>query len=161
MMKMLQSMMGGMGGEGNQSSPGDLPFNPEELFQHTGLPSWATGMLFGGQKAPPTAAEQKSQRSWRIIHVVVSVLAGLYMLFALNKSFQTYGKNPPAPATFQNPFAVFIMAELILQSTRIFTAGQAQPRGPQLWFQMLKQLARDGAIIVFMLGCASWWRSYT
>lgn len=165
MMQMLQSLMGNMGGEAGQggpnNNPGGLPFSPDELAQHTGLPSWATGMLFGGEKAPPTQAEQKTLRLWKILHVVVAVLSGAYMLFAMDRSVRTYGKNPPAPPTFQNPFMVFIMAQLLLQGTRILVAGQAERQGIGLWFQMLKQLARDGAIIVFMLGCASWWKGYS
>jgi len=162
MMQMLSSMMAGMGGEGaDPNNPGGMPFNPDDLAKQSGIPSWATSMLFGSQKTPPTPAEQSTMRMWRIIHAVVAVLAGIYMVFTISKSTQTFGAGPPAPATFQNPFVVFLMAELLLQSSRVLTAGQAGKRGPGLWFQMLKELAGDGAIIVFMLGVASWWTDST
>lgn len=157
MMQMLQQMMSGIGGEGDPNNPGGLPFNPDDLAQHTGLPSWVMNMFLGGQKAPPSPAEERSQRMWRIIHIVVALVSGLYMLFTINKSTLTFGAQPPAPATFQNPFVVFMMAELLLQSTRIITAGPTGKRGPGLWYQMLKELAGDGAVMVFMLGVASWW----
>jgi GET complex subunit GET2 len=162
MTQMLQSLMGNMSGDpgqgGAHNNPGGLPFSPDDLAQATGLPSWATGMMFGGGKAPPTPAQQQSQRMWKTLHVVVAVLCGVYMLFAVNRSTRTFGSDPPAPPTFQNPFMVFIMAQLLLQGTRILSAGQAEKKGIGLWFQMLKQLARDGAVVVFMLGCASWWK---
>ena len=173
MLQMLQSLMGNMGGmggpdgmggmgaDGNTNGAEGLPFSPDQLAQQFGMPSWATGMLFGGQKAPPTPAEEKSRRLWRIVHVVVAVASGTYLLFAMSRSSHTFGKNPPAPATFQNPFTVFMMAQLMLQGTRILLAPPAARSGIGLWFQMLKELARDGAIIVFMLGCASWWGGYT
>jgi hypothetical protein len=157
MMQMLSSMMSGMGGEGDPNNPNGLPFNPEELSQQFGLPSWATSMFLGPSKAPPTASELKTLRFWRLLHVIVALATGIYMLFMLNQSVEKFGNNPPAPATVRNPFTIFMMAQILLQSTRIVTAGPAGKRGPGLWYQMLKELAGDGAIVVFILGCASWW----
>jgi GET complex subunit GET2 len=159
MMQMLNSMMSGMGGPQDPNNPDAMPFSPDELAKQSGLPSWATSMMFGSQQAPPTPAEQRTLRIWKFIHVVVALLSGFYMLFTINRSLQTYGPEPPAPATFQNPFVVFLMAELALQSTRVLTAGQAGKRGPGLWYQMLKEFAGDGAIIVFMVGLATWWNA--
>lgn len=162
MMQMLSSMMTGMGGEGaDPNNPGGMPFNPDELAKQSGLPAWATNMLFGSQKAPPTPAEERSLRWWKVVHAVMAVVIGVYLLFAITKSTQKYGAEPPAPATFQNPFVVFVMAELLLQSTRILTVGQAGQFGPGMVYQMLKQLARDGAIMVFMFGVATWWQGNT
>lgn len=159
MMQMLNSMMSGMGGPTDPNNPDAMPFDPNELAKMSGLPSWATNMVFGSQKAPPTPAEQRSLRLWKIVHVVIAVLSGFHMLFTINRSLQTYGAEPPAPATFQNPFVVFFMAELALQSTRVLTAGPAGQRGPRLWYQMLKEFLGDGAIIVFMVGLATWWNT--
>jgi GET complex subunit GET2 len=161
MMQMLNSMMSGMGGAGDPNNPDAMPFNPDELAKQSGLPSWATSMMFGSQKAPPTPAEERSLRQWKVVHVIVAVLSGVYTLFIMDKSLQTYGAEPPAPPTFQNPFVVFLMAQLALQSARILTAGQTGKRGPGLYYQMLKEFAGDGAIIVFMVGLATWWKSNT
>lgn len=156
MMQMLNSMMSGMGGAGDPNNPDAMPFNPDELAKQSGLPSWATSMMFGSQKAPPTPAEERSVRLWKMVHVLVAVLSGFYMLFTISASTETYGAEPPAPPTFQNPFVVFLMAELLLQSTRILTVGPAGKRGLGLWYQMLKEFAGDGAIVVFMVGLATW-----
>jgi GET complex subunit GET2 len=161
MIKMLGSLMGGMSGAGDPNAPGGLPFNPEDLSKATGMPSFLTNMLMGNPKAPPAPAEIKSMRTWRVLHVVFALLSGLYYLFAIGSAEHTFGANPPAPATFQNPFLVFLVGEILLQSTRILTAGASGKRGPRLWYQMVKDFAGDGAVIVFLLGVASWWKGVT
>jgi GET complex subunit GET2 len=162
MMQMLNSMMSGMGGAGagDPNNPNAMPFSPDELARQSGLPAWATSMLLGSQKVSPSPEEARTLRLWRILHVVVAFVSGIYMLFTMHRAFQTYGAEPPAPATFQNPFVVFLMAELALQSTRILTAGRTGKRGPGLWYQMLKEFAGDGAVIVFMVGLSTWWHAY-
>jgi hypothetical protein len=161
MMKMLSSLMGGMNNTGDPNAPGDLPFNPEELSKATGMPSFLTNMLMGKQKAPPTPAEIRTTQIWRVVHATFALLSGIYHLLAIGWAEGTFGASPPAPATFQNPFVMFVLGEILLQSARILTAGPSGKRGPGLWVQMVKEFARDGAVTVFLLGIASWWKGIT
>lgn len=165
MMKMLQSMMGGMGGMGDASNPNAGPdmaglgggFNAADISKATGLPKFVTEKLLGGPKVPPTKAELQATRLWKVVHVVFAVLAGLYLVFSVHTSIATYGESPPAPATFQNPFLVFMTGETLVQSTRVLTRGTSGKRGPGWWLQMVKEAIGDGAIVVFILGITLWW----
>lgn len=168
MLKMLQAMMGGMGAAGaadgtsDPSAPGGVGstpgFSPDDISKVTGLPPFLTNMMMGGQKAPPTEAEIQTTRLWKVLHVIFAVLAGLYLVFRINRSIEVFGENPPAPATFQNPFLVFATGELLVQTTRVATKGHSGKSGFALWIQMFKEFIGDGAILVFMLGIASWWK---
>jgi GET complex subunit GET2 len=158
MMKMLNQLMTGMEGNADPNNPGGMPFNPEELSKATGLPSSLANMLLGSQKAPPTPAELQTIRLWKIIHVVFALIAGIYHLLAINWAEETFGAEPPAPATFQNPFLIFVLGEILLQSSRVLLDGSMGKRGPGLYYQMAKQFARDGGIVVFILGIAAWWK---
>ena len=155
MMKMLNSILGG--GDPNNPTAG-LPFSPEDIKKATGLPSFVTDMIFGSQKAPPTPAQEQSTRIWTMIHYLFSILAGLYVVRMVSYSVQEFGTNPPAPPTFQNPFLLFVMGELLVQGTRIVAVDRAGPKGAWAWWQILKNVGRDGSIVVFMLGIATWWR---
>ena len=165
MMKMLQSMMGGMGAMGDAGNPNAVPdmaglgagFNADDISKATGLPKFVTEKLLGGPKMPPTKAELQTVRLWKVVHVVFAVLAGLYLVFTVNTSTATYGESPPAPATFQNPFLVFATGEMLVQSTRVISRGNLGKRGPGWWFQMVKEAIGDGAIVVFILGITLWW----
>lgn len=159
MMKMLSQMMGGMNGDPN--APGGVQFNPDDLSKATGLPSFVTNMLFGNKKAPPTPEEERQIRLWRVLHVVFAITAGLYLMFTIDRSTNMFGANPPSPATFQNPFTIFALGELFLQSARMITAGPSGKRGPGLWLQMLRESAGDGAIMIFLLGVSSWLKGFT
>lgn len=156
MLKMLSSLMGSMNPNGEQNASGGLPFNPDDLSKATGIPSFVTNMLMGNQKAPPTPADVQRTRIWRILHVVFALMSGIYYLMAIGRAESSFGENPPAPATFQNPFVAFVLGETLLQSARIVTAGSSGERGLGLWYQMVKEFAGDGAVIVFLLGAASW-----
>ena len=161
MVKMLSSLMGGMNPTGDPTATEGLPFNPDELAKATGMPSFLTNMLMGNQKAPPTPAEIRSTRMWRILHVIFALVSGIYYLVAIGRAQSSFGQAPPAPATFQNPFVVFVLGEVLLQSARILTAGSSGKRGPGLWYQMVKEFAGDGAVVVFLLGVASWLKGNT
>lgn len=160
MMKMLQTMMGGMDGSTGPDVPGAMGagpgLSPEDISKATGLPSFMTNMLMGGQKAPPTAQEIQATRLWRVVHVAFAIMAGLYLVASISRSSKTFGENPPAPATFQNPFLVFATGELLLQTTRVATKGHSGKSGIGLGIQMGREFVGDGAILVFMLGLASW-----
>jgi len=148
---------GGAGG-----FPGGLPgLSPHDISKATGLPSFLTNMVMGGQKAPPTQAELQATRLWKILHVIFALIAGLYLVFTITRATETFGENPPRPATFQNPFVVFLTGELLVQGTRVGTSGYSGKSGLGLWIQILREFVGDGAIAVFMLGIASWWKGST
>ena len=161
MVKMLSSLMGGMNGTSDPNATGGLPFNPDDLSKATGIPSFLTNMVMGNQKAPPTPAEIQQTRMWRILHVAFGLLSGIYYLIAIGRAESSFGQQPPAPATFQNPFVMFVLGEVLLQSVRILTAGSSGKRGPGLWYQMVKEFAGDGAVVVFLLGVSRWWKGDT
>ncbi|KIW49885.1 hypothetical protein PV05_11523 [Exophiala xenobiotica] len=164
MFKMLQAMMGGMDGAYDPNVPGGggmgsgSGISPDDISKMTGVPSFLTNMLMGGQKAPPTQAEAQATRLWKVLHVIFAVMAGLYLVFCIKKATEAFGENPPAPATFQNPFIVFATGELLVQGSRVLSSGHSGKSGISLWIQMLREIIGDGAIVVFMLGIACWWK---
>jgi len=162
-MKMLQAMMGGgLNGTNDPNAPDGmgagpgLGLSPDDIAKATGIPSFVTNMMMGGQKAPPSAREVQETRLWKVIHVVFAIVAGLYLVLSIGKATTTFGENPPPPATFQNPFLVFTTGELLVQGARVATKGGSGKSGIGLWIQMLREFVGDGAIVVFMLGIASW-----
>ena len=164
MMKMLQTMMGSMGGDpANPDAPGGafpqgMGLSPDDIAKATGLPRFVTEKLMGGQKAPPSKAEIQATRFWKVVHVLFALVAGIYLVFSVNKSNEAFGENPPAPATFQNPLLLFATGELLIQSTRIATKSHSGRSGAGLGLQMVKELIGDGAVVVFILGfCGVWW----
>ncbi|KAK5559784.1 hypothetical protein LTR46_001533 [Exophiala xenobiotica] len=176
MMKMLQAMMGGMGGMPGMGGMGSMDgaYDPnvpggggigsvpgisaDDISKMTGVPSFLTNMFMGGQKAPPTQAEIQATRLWKVLHVIFAVVAGLYLVLCINKATEAFGENPPAPATFQNPFIVFATGELLVQGTRVLTSGHSGKSGFGLWIQTAREIIGDGAIVVFLLGIACWWK---
>jgi GET complex subunit GET2 len=160
MMKMLGSLMEGFNGMGDPNAQGGLPLNPNDISKATGIPSFVTNMFMGG-KEPPTPAEIQNTRMWKVLHILFALLCGVYHLYAVTSAEDRFGENPPAPATFQNPFLLFALGEILLQSTRILFAGSSGKRGFGLWYQMLKEFAGDGAVVVFLLGLSSWWKGNT
>lgn len=157
MMKLLSSLTGG---ENNMdpNNPGGLPFSPEDIQAATGVPSWATSLLMGRKgKAPPTAAERKTALIWNVIHIVFSILAGFYLLFMLGDATAKFGQDPPPPATAKNPFLIFVLGELLIHGSRILMKDPASTKRGNGWLQILKDVARDGSIVLFMLGAANWW----
>ncbi len=162
MLKMLQSIMAGMDAGNDPNAPEGMSgipgLSPDAISKATGLPSFLTNMMLGGQKAPPTPKELQATRMWKVLHVIFAFLAGLYLVSSINKAEESFGENPPAPATFQNPFLVFMTGEVLVQGTRVATQGHSGKSGVGLWTQMVKEIIGDGAILVFMLGLASWWK---
>jgi len=156
MLSMMNQMFGNLGGDSR--GEGGLPFSSDDLAKATGLPAFITDMFMGKQRSPPTPAEEKADRMWNIIHTLFALLAGAYVVFVVGRSIDTFGVNSPAPATFQNPFLVFIMGELLIQGFKTVGAGQGAKKGPWLWLQVLKDLARDGCIVVFVMGAVGWWK---
>lgn len=157
MMKMLASMLGGINDDPN-APQGDIPsLNPDDIAKATGLPSFVTNMMMGKQEPPASPAALKEARLWKVLHVVFAFIAGIYMLMTVDKSTSTFGENPPAPATVQNPFVVFVTLELLLRGLKPFVSSNPPKKGPMVWLQTAKEIGRDGAIMVFMMGAYKWW----
>lgn len=161
MMKMLQAMMGNMGGDPNNPniSAGDFGLgaglSAGDLSKATGIPSFITDRFFGAPKAPPSKAEIQATRFWKIVQVIFAVVTGLYLVVSIHKSTLAFGENPPAPATFQNPFIMFATGELLLQTTKVASKGHSGRSGTGLWMQVVREVLGDGAILVFLMGAAT------
>lgn len=140
------------------NNPAGLPFSPDDIQNMTGMPSWATSLLMGGKgKVPPTAEEKKTATIWNMVHILFSILAGLYLLFVLGDVTMKFGKDPPPPATVKNPFFIFLLGEALIHSSRILMKDPSSTNRGNEWFQILKDVSRDGSIVLFMLGAANWW----
>jgi hypothetical protein len=155
MVKMLNSLLGGADGT-DPATPGGLPFSPEDISKATGLPPFLTNMFVGQENATPTPAQEQTARIWALVHILFSLLAGIYVVHTLTSSTSRFGANPPPPATIRNPFLVFIVGELLVQSTQMFLVDRAGRKGIWAWWQILKDIARDGSIVIFMMGATSW-----
>ncbi len=153
---MLNQMLGGADGS-DPANPGGLPFSPDDISKATGLPPFLTNMFMGGQKAPPTPAQEQSARIWSIVHVIFSSLAGIYVVHATTSSTHLFGATPPSPPTLRNPFLIFIMGELMVRGAQTLIVDAGVPKGVGAWWQIVKDIARDGSIVVFMMGAAAWW----
>lgn len=162
MIKMMQTMLGGMSGDPNAPNTGELPFSADDISKMTGIPSFLTGMFLGGkQQVPPSAEQVSKERTWKIVRVVLSVLIGIYTIFTLDNSLTTFGQNPPAPATARNPFVVFLTGQLLVNGAKAALAGNTSSQGGlKSYYRNVKDVAADGAIIIFMLGVYSWWSDF-
>jgi GET complex subunit GET2 len=159
MMKVLNSLLGGADGS-DPADPGGLPFSPDDISKATGLPPFLTNMFLGQAKVPPTAAEEQTARICALVRVVLSLVVGIYVVYILSSSSKMYGSSPPAPPTLKNPFLVFITGEIFLHTTQMFLLDRAVPKGMWAWWQILKDTTRDGSIVIFMMGAASWLSIY-
>ena len=154
MMKMLQSIMGGM--DPSDPNGGEMPsISPDDISKATGIPSWATSMLFG--KTPETEQQKRQTFIWKIIHAVFALLVGVYMLWTVNGAMASFGAKPPAPPTVRNPFILFVVGELLVETTRITMRGMGSPKGIGAWYQIAKDIGRDGSVVIFLLGMYMWW----
>lgn len=162
MVKMMQTMLGNMSGDPNAPGPEGMPFSADDISKMTGMPSFLTNMFLGGkQQAPPTAAQIRQERTWKVLRTIMFVLIGLYTVFTIDKSVEAFGQHPPAPATAQNPFTIFLMGELLVSGARMVLAERpASQSGIKAWLQSGRETARDGAILVFLVGTYSWWKGY-
>ena len=142
-----------------------------DLASATGLPPFVTDMLFGGgaQSAPKSPAELRNSRILTLLHFLFSALVGVYLLSLIRSSVSTYGDagdGPlPPPAMAQNPFTVFVMGELVLLGgEKVLGKGSASNGGgggilAGAWkgVQLLRRIARDGGVAVFVIGVGIWW----
>lgn len=158
MIKMMQTILGGMSGDPNAPSTGELPFSADDISKMTGIPSFLTGMFMGNKQAPPSPEQVSRERTWKVLRIVLSILIGIYTIFTLDNSLSTFGHNPPAPATIRNPFYVFLTGQLLINGAKVVLAGNTPSQsGLKSYYRTFKEVAADGAISIFMLGVYSWW----
>jgi GET complex subunit GET2 len=157
MMKLLSSLTGGENNT-DPNNPTGLPFSPDDIQNATGVPSWATSLLMGGKgNVPPTPEERKTTAIWNVVRITFSILAGVYLLFVLGDATAKFGNDPPPPATVKNPFLIFVLGELLIHGSRTLMRGPPSTKRGSEWYQLLKDVGRDGSIVLFMLGASNWW----
>lgn len=167
--KLLSSLLGGAppgdqnaastatgGGGGVGGGGGALGLSPADIAISLGVPPFVANMLRGSQ--PQTDAEKKEIRTWKVLHVVFSITVAVYLFLLIGTSVSTYGGQPPPPATAQNPFVVFVTGELALSGARILLRSRGgREAGLGLWVQTVREVIRDGSVVLFLLGMGSWW----
>ncbi|KAL4891910.1 hypothetical protein BDV59DRAFT_181236 [Aspergillus ambiguus] len=164
MMKLLGSLMAGMpggneaGGPGAGGSAAPAPgMSPGDLAASLGVPPFVASML-GMATQPKSEAEQRAARTWKVLHVLFSIAIGGYLLFVVGSSIATFGSSPPPPATARNPFLFFTTGELLLTGARVMIKSRnGGLAGPGLYVQLVRDVVRDGSVVVFLLGMGAWW----
>ncbi|PYI06434.1 hypothetical protein BO78DRAFT_469844 [Aspergillus sclerotiicarbonarius CBS 121057] len=152
-MKLLSSLMNGETGNLNENAlPGGQ--SPADLLTGLGVPPFVASML-GEATRQKTDAEKREILVWKVLHVVFSVLIGVYLLVLFGSSVATFGSQPPPPATARNPFLFFTTGELVLSGARIMMKGGKGGLG--MWLQLAKDISRDGSLVLFLFGMANWW----
>ncbi|KAJ5606036.1 hypothetical protein N7510_008817 [Penicillium lagena] len=163
--KLLNSLLGAMPGDPNAAPPPGAPpqppgqqppgLSPADIASALGVPPYLANML--GGKQPPTEQEQKRQRVLKTLHVLFAVVVSVYLLFVIGKSVATFGFPPPKPATAQNPWTVFVTGELVLSGGRVLLAGKQGGLGMAV--QLVRDVIRDGSLVLFVLGMGTWYHS--
>jgi hypothetical protein len=162
MMKVLSSMLGGMPGAENTApgagmappNQGDLGMN--DLTSALGIPPLLSNMIFGSQQQQQTPEEKNKENILKVLHTLLALFIGGYLVTLVSSAVTTYGVNPPPPATAQNPFVIFMTVELLLIGARM-VLGKTQQGTLAFGLQIFRTLVRDGSIAIFALGAASWW----
>ncbi|GLA39439.1 hypothetical protein AnigIFM63309_006778 [Aspergillus niger] len=152
-LKLLSSLMAGdTSALGEGSLPGGQ--SPADLLTGLGVPPFVASML--GEATRKKSDEEKREiLVWKVLHVVFSVLIGVYLLVLIGSSVATFGSQPPPPATARNPFLFFTTGEVVLTGARIMMKRGGGGLG--LWVQLVRDIARDGSIVLFLFGMANWW----
>ncbi|PWY87325.1 hypothetical protein BO94DRAFT_535445, partial [Aspergillus sclerotioniger CBS 115572] len=151
-MKLLSSLMNGETNLNENALPGGQ--SPADLLTGLGVPPFVASML-GEATRQKTDAEKREIFVWKVLHVVFSVLIGIYLLVLIGSSVATYGSQPPPPATARNPFVFFTTGEVVLSVARIMMRGGKGGLG--MWLQLAKDISRDGSLVLFLFGMANWW----
>ncbi|PYH45277.1 uncharacterized protein BP01DRAFT_356757 [Aspergillus saccharolyticus JOP 1030-1] len=138
----------GLGGDGKESAT--------DLLTNFGVPPFLAGLI-GDAMRPKTEAEKREIAVWKVVHMVFAVLAGIYLLFVLGSAVGVYGRAPPAPATAQDPFTVFMTGEVVLSGARALLRSRDKGFGLGMAVQLVRDVIRDGSLVVFLFGMASWW----
>ncbi|KAK9583230.1 hypothetical protein V6Z92_007385 [Aspergillus fumigatus] len=155
-MKLLNSLMAG-GMPGLDQGAGGPGVSQAELASALGLPPFVSSMLAAATR-PKTDEEKREIWMWKVLHVLFSVVIGVYFLVAISASVATYGSQPPPPATARNPFVLFTTGEMVLSGARIMLRSRGGGlAGPGLWIQLFSDVIQDGSIVLFLLGMSAWW----
>ncbi|GKZ19152.1 hypothetical protein AbraIFM66951_004516 [Aspergillus brasiliensis] len=152
-LKLLSSLMAG---DTSALGEGTLPGgqSPADLLTGLGVPPFVASML--GEATRKKSDEEKREiLVWKVLHVVFSVLIGVYLLVLIGSSVATFGSQPPPPATARNPFLFFTTGEVVLTGARVMMNKGGGGLG--LWVQLVRDIARDGSIVLFLFGMANWW----
>ena len=150
MMRLLQQMMGGIGGDPGIEGDGGLPPGLAAI-----LNGGAGGMDgFGQQRqgASSPALNSSSSYIWRVLHALYAMILGIYLVshasFAASSARLTASQSatsPPASSVsgvFEadqpavNMFWIFVTAELVLQGSR-FYLDQGKDWGQGGWLQLI------------------------
>lgn len=153
MMRLLQQMMGGMGGEAGTGGDGSLPPGLAAMLGGMGgagaLGMPATGG--SGQQQGASAVANKSAYVWRILHALSALMLGIYLVS--HASFASSARLTPGRSTASPPaspvsgnveadqpvvnmFWIFATAELMLQGSRFFLE-QGRDGSQGGWVQMI------------------------
>lgn len=160
--KLLNSLMGGMAaGEGGPGAAGGNGNNGPAISQADvatalGLPPFMASMLPGGSQ-PQTEAEKRAMLTWKILHVVFAIAVGVYFLVLMGSSVSLYGQSPPPPATARSPFLFFTTGEMVMTGARVFLKRGSGQTGLTMYFNLFRDVVRDGSLVVFLLGMGAWW----
>ncbi|KAI9373805.1 hypothetical protein BJX61DRAFT_541372 [Aspergillus egyptiacus] len=170
-LKLMNALMGGMAdanpaagagsgagpgaGSNGTAAPGPGGLSPE-LMASLGLPPWMCSML-GAATQKESEEQKKTVLMWKVLHIVFSFAVGIYLVFLTSSSVSTYGKQPPPPATAQNPFLFFTTGEVVLGGARALMRNNDRVSGPFLYVKLLRDFIQDGSIVLFLFGMGAWW----
>ncbi|KAJ5724660.1 hypothetical protein N7493_006388 [Penicillium malachiteum] len=168
-LKLLNSLLGAMPGDPN--APPQMPGAPGQaggfpgqdagagaglgvaaIASALGLPPFIANMIGGALQTPQE--DPKSVRVWKTLHILFAFAVAFYLLFIIGTSVAVFGSLPPKPATMQNPFVIFVTGELLLSGGRVLIGGQ---KGIRAVFKIVKDVIRDGSLIIFALGLGAWY----
>lgn len=174
MMKLMQQLMGGAGGDG----AGQLPPGFAEMFGGAG------GGIPGMPGQPQHAAPSSSAYLWRIVHAIFSLTLAMYVVLTTRFTGTKAARNASVYSLEdeqnfgQRLFYLFATVEVVLQSSRYFIEkGQLAPSGimgtlaqflPMPYAGWIKVAGRygviyttvvaDAMVVVFVLGAMAWWK---
>ena len=154
-MRLLQQMMGGMGGEPSPENNGGLPPGLAAMLGGMGAGgAGIPGMDGLGQQQPASSGlGNRHTYLWKILHAMYAIILGIYLVshtsFASSSARLTAVPSTADPPTSSAPgilepdqpgvnmFWIFATAELILQGSRFFLE-QGKDRSQSGWLQLVE-----------------------
>ena len=153
MMRLLQQMMGSIGGEPGAEEEGALPPGLAALLggMGSGDTIGVPGTSGPGQQQGTSVARDKRGYVWRILHALSALMLGIYLVSHASFTSSarlTLGRStaPPPSSSVSgnfvtsqptvNMFWVFATAELVLQGSR-FLLDQEPGRSQGGWLQLI------------------------